>query len=450
MPITPSSGRTKPGKPRPIWDTRRSEVQKLIRRLLKSALKPAAIRQSVAGTKHGWGMTIQDQLDFRALEAWSAGKIAQVDAMVVLSEMIMTTATDIEEFESLYRASEIRLRQVPKLAQKWKFVIPFGFRCAKEMKTPVKLRVLGRTFAIQSWRSAIRSLGEARVSKALFSLKSHQQRTDPEWCITATAEGRDLDAAWIHLDPSFDALRGMIEFVLGYLQQTLKWPEGPFRTIPHPPWMFGWNRESKTLEHREFLTDEPSIEVPSEALLTERLISALRHNLSLFSGKPASDADTSSIIADGLRLYVQALDSNRHYRIYLGLWQCAEAITLVAAHGGSGKKAGRRLAHFTRDWSCDTSAMIDVLKLLYEKRNEIVHRGVHGELDLEDVNIIKNCCESGLAWLMVNAKRLTVRAQLEAYYECSELNDSDFDAVEKAVKFTRVIRASSGRKRKRT
>ncbi len=450
MPAGLPTETAKSDKHHAIWNTRRSEAQKLIQRLLKAALKPAAIRQRVVGAKHGWGMTMQDQLDFRALEAWSAERITQHDAMVVLSEMIMKSATHIEEFESLFRASEIRRRQAPKHAQKWRFVIPFAFRCAQETIAPVKLRVLGRTFTIQSWRSAIRTLGKARVGKALYSLNSHEQRTKPVWCVTATAEGRDLDSAWIRLDSSFDALRGMIEFVLGYLQQTLKWPEGPFRTIPHPPWMLGWNRESKTLEHREFLTDEPSIEVPREALLNKRLISALRHNLSLFAGEPASNADTRSILADGLRLYVQALDSNRHYRIYLGLWQCAEAITLVADHHGSGEKARTRLAKFARDWNCDTSAMIDVLRALYKKRNKIVHRGIYDELDLEDVNIVKNCCESGLAWLMVNAKRLTTRAQLEAYYECSELNHSDFDAVEKAVKFAKAIRASSRRERKRT
>ncbi len=449
MPAIPSGGGTKPGKHHPIWNTRRSEAQKLIQRLLKAALKPVAIRQSVVGAKHGWGMTMQDQLDFRALDVWSPEGITQHDAMVVLSTMIEKSVTTIDGFERIYRILNKESKFVPVPAHRWKFVFPFSFRCATDVQLPIGLRVLGRSFTVQSWVSATRNMGKSRVRKALFSLKFQQKRTTPEWCITVTAIGSDLDSAWIPVDASFDALRGILELALGYMQQTFHWPERSLRMIPHPPWMLGWNRNTKTLEQREFITEEPGIKSGSGVALNRQFFSAIRSNLSLFAGIPSGRSDVRGIIADGLRLYAQALDANRHHRIYLGLWQCAEAITLVADHQGSGEKACARLAKFTRDWECDTSVMIDVLKALYKIRNEIVHRGIYDDLDLDDVNLIKNCCESALAWLMVNAKRLTTRARLERYYEFSDLSDPNFDTLEKAVKFTKAIRASTRRRHKR-
>ena len=443
----PSGGRTEPGKHRAIWNTRRSEVQKLIQRLLKAALKPAAIRQSVAGATHGWGMTMQDQLDFRALEAWSAQRITQHDAMVVLSDMIDKSVTSIDEFESIHSSLNKQSKLGREPAHRWRFVLPFSFRCATDVDSPIRLTVLGSTFTVQSWLSATRTMGKSRVDKALLSLKFQQERTTPEWCITVTASGSDLDSAWKPVDAAFDALRGILELAFGYMLQSFHWPERSLREIPHPPWMLGWNRDTKTLEQREFITEEPGIRSVSGVVLNAGFFSALRSNLSLFAGVPDDNMDVRSIIADGLRLYVQALDANRHHRIYLGLWQCAEAITLAGEDRGSGGRVCCRLAEYAKPWNCDTSGLLDVLNGLYKERCKIVHRGIHDGIDLDDVNLLKNCCESGLVWLMEHAKRLRTKAQLNRFHEFANLNDSEFDAVEKSVKLTKAFRTSVRRKR---
>lgn len=450
MPKTASRGATKPLVPTRIWDQKRSETQKAIGRLLASASKPTHIRHSVKGAEHGWGMSLQDRVDFRVLQVWSRGEVTQSDSMHVLSEMIEKSATTIEEFERIHRSLIEEASLASSTTQRWRFVIPFNLQVDKDVHAPITFRVLGKTLRVQSWMSATRCIGKTRVRKALISSRSPQLLKAPEWCISAKSEGFDLSSAWASLDGPFDALRGIIELGLGYMSKTMRWPEGPLRMVPHPPWILAWNEETRTVERLEFITDELEFERHHGVTLDRAFISVVRSNLALFKGEPDSETDTRSLVGDGLRLYLQALDANRHHRAFLGLWQCAETITLATEDRVTGNKICARLAGFARNWCCDLSAVKDTLDPLYQERCKIVHRGIHDGVSIDDVNFMKNICELGLAWLMENCRRIPSRRALKYCYEYSTLSASELEVIEESVKATKSLRAVvRGKRRKK-
>lgn len=431
-------------EPTSLWNQRPEEVKKVLRRLVKSPKLPALIRVSVDGATYGWGMSMQNEIDFRLLRSWSKGAVTQGAAMRVLSEMIDHSEDSAEAFLKTLRRLESQAKQSRQQGKDWAFTFPLLVKTASDVKLPLRLRALGRTFTLRTWESGVRSMGRKRVQSAVLKLRNKRRDVTIDVCMTVHGQGRYASEAWVAVEPAFDSLRGELELTQGYMRSMLRFPEGPLRSIPHPPWMLAYDKADKHVEPIDFLVTEAELEPNARFTLKQELLDAVKDNLRRFVHTPESENDMHALIVDALRLYTQALDAPRHYQQFLGLWRCAECLTMASTYGGDGRRTSARLATLARRSNLDTSRLPDVLKELYEYRNKIVHHGEHGQLDQDDVNFLKNCCEWGLVWIMEHERRIRTQAQLDWFYQFESRSPTELKALNGAIT---VIQRRRGRHR---
>lgn len=426
-------------RPSSFWYNKPSkEVDKVLRRLIESSKRPGIIRVSVDGATHGWGMSMQNEIDFRLVQAWSKGTVTRDDAMRVLSKMIDRSEESAAAFEDTFRRLESQAKQSRQQGKDWAFTFPLLVKTAPDVSLPVRFRALGRTFTLRTWRSAVRSMGRKRVQSGVWGLRNKRRDVIIDVCMTVHGQGQDASEAWVAVEPAFDSLRGELELTQGYMRSMLlRFPEGPLRSIPHPPWMLAYDKADKHVEPIDFLVTEAELEPGTRFTLKQELVAAVRKNLRRFVRTPASEKDTRALIVDALRLYTQALDAPRLHQQFLGLWQCAECLTMASTYGGDGRRTSARLATLARRSNLDTSRLADVLKELYEYRNKIVHHGEHGQVDQDEVNFLKNCCELGLTWLMGRAHKIRTQPQLEWFYQFEALSPIELNALHGAVTLIR-------------
>ena len=362
--------------------------------------------------------------------------------MRVLSEMIERSVDTIAAFERTFQQHGTKAKTRAAEEKQWIFMIPLLVETSDDVRLPVRIKVLRRTVTFRSWSSVMRVIGSKRITKALSDVRNFRDAVRPDVCFSLKGSGADVHAAWRAVGQVFDVLRGSLELTVGYMRKRLRFPEGPLRTIPHPPWKIAWNQADKVVQAIDFIINEDDLNPRPRFVMKHSLLRTVASNINRFVGNQRDERDSRSIVADALRLYSQALDSSRYFQCFLGFWQCAESLSLASQHGGSGEKTCTRLAVFAQRWGIDKTGISDVLKSLYGKRNELVHRGIHDQISLDDVNLLKTFCESALVWVMQNSSRVRTRAELERFYEFNSLNDSAFDAIQRAIRVVRRERRS--------
>lgn len=427
-----------------LWTDHRTEVRRIIKRLVASAQAPALMRVSVSGAKYGWGMSLQDELDFRTLQAWCTRSLTGHDAMLVLSELIDKGSGEVDDFENVYVALQKSAKLESMRSKPWRFILPLTVETPKKLALPFRLRVLGKAITISDWSSATRALGKKRIDRALFRLRNCPDDARPSICMCLTGTGPDRGLAWASLCPCFDVFRGSLELAIGYGRKFLQWPEGPLRRIGHPPWMLAWNRDEQVLEGDDFQVTREELSPTRKYKLTDNVLRTVRDNIRRFIRNPERDTDVATLVIDATRLYIQALDASLYHQCFLGLWQCAESLTLGAEDKANGKRVCSRLATFAQRWKVDSVGVVDVLKALYRKRNDVVHRGMYDQVSIEDVNFLKVFCESALVWIMQKASRLRDRKELDRLFQFQGLNTAEFTSLERAVTFARKERNTKG------
>jgi hypothetical protein len=110
------------------------------------------------------------------------------------------------------------------------------------------------------------------------------------------------------------------------------------------------------------------------------------------------ESSTTSLIADALRLYVQALDTPFNHTCLVALWQLAEATTCATDVHGASDEVAKRLAWHTERWSLPGAGLRETIKELANKRNHIVHKGIH-PVSEDEINTLKYLCETTIRWL---------------------------------------------------
>lgn len=196
-----------------------------------------------------------------------------------------------------------------------------------------------------------------------------------------------------------------------------------------------------SLEWIHFITDEDS-EAKAFELSKSRLI-GLQKNASVLGKKP-KEQSTLSLIANCLRLYSQAMDARFTHLSFLGFWQLGEAITNAKTVGGKTQKVVDRLAWHGSRIGLKGSGYTETLRVLGDKRNDIVHRGIH-DVENDDINIIKLACEAALEWLFRTHKSLPTISHIDHYYRFRELRGAEINAMNASIAYLKKRR----RKRKR-
>jgi hypothetical protein len=319
-------------------------------------------------------------------------------------------------------------REAPKVARKieqtiagrlqtWSFMLPMVATLAKPAGERVTFTVGGKALQMMSRAAAQRSLGtRLKLQPADIARIVHAQvEVVPELFVRVKGRGADLHSAWTAAQSTFSLFRGVFEFVTGFGSWSIQSGQRRSRaTIPHPPWMIGVP-QSGPVDGTFFLLDHSKTDRNQQFEFNAKRIGVLRRQLRRLAQTPPRDS-TLSIIIDALRLYADAMDTQFPHGCLLGLWQTAEVITLSKEFGGRTEEVCRRLDWHGPRLGFVGSGFRHILKRTAEKRNLLVHHGIH-EVDDDDVNNFKTVVDSALHWLIGSRSRIRTRDRLARFYE---------------------------------
>jgi hypothetical protein len=412
-----------------IWRNHRTEVARIIRRLIAATKKPKAISHSVGGARHGWAMTLQDQVDFRALASWSDGVVNSTATKFVISHMVDDRCDTIEDFERLFATDQPRLRQ-PKL--RWSIIIPFYVEPDSRVSDWPPVKVLGSTFQFRTWDAILRQVGKRRIDEVFQRSRIPRDVLVPQAHLVCAAEGRGALDACECLSPALNSLRGMVELLISMYRQPIGWPYKPIRLIPNPGWALAW--QSKMRELHSVLFHPHEIPVVSAnprfaklVRLNQKQVTLIASHVEKDLGKPTLQNDSRRLIADVLRLYSEAMDSPYEHDCFLGFWRCAEQLTL-ADERDSNRTVIARLTAIVATTDIDATGMTDVLVDLSHKRNDYVHRGIL-DIDSDDAMFLKVIVEIAIMSILHNLQTFRTTRHIEEFFRALSANDSRLDDI---------------------
>lgn len=295
-----------------IWkDGKRENAQKLINWLL-----------SRRGTE-GWKVDSYNTIAFAELvySANQAIALTESTVMQILNKMLSTGKNSIDDFESLFADQKKQNAIIQnKNTQPWQIYIPLHLHFTANTRRPIRMRLLGTHFEIISKKGCQKEIGKPfeTILKPVQFLTKIQVGQVPENFIKFVVYGGTIHEAVNQIETVFDTLRGLMEvtFGLGSWRIISTRPK-PRRKIPHPTWIIYQHSDNGPLA-TTLNTDD--IETPASFEITKEGMNAVKQNAKLLSHMPPRNS-TLSIVADGLRLYSQAMDARWTYASFLGLWQ---------------------------------------------------------------------------------------------------------------------------------
>jgi hypothetical protein len=312
---------------------------------------------------------------------------------------------------------------------KWKIIIPFDINPKKRNFT-----VNGITFKILSY-STIRKYYPLEFHHYYKELKLETRKIENKKSkyLVVDSDGSSLYRAWKGIEPTFNLLRGLFDFLLSFNSWTF-FSTSHIRTkIPHPQTVFGMSSES----HADFLdflvqkSDHKQVEITSKIKLSfEKYLRVLK--------KRAIKNSFNELLSDIFRLYSSAMEENDLQYGFLKFWQIAERLALTTPNGISSDTIKKRITYFTDPTpEFDLSPYIDKLAT---KRNELVHRGIE-DVEETDFNILKSICERAIVWLFVNRNNFKTINHLESFYTSKSLSKTEIKATIDTLTFIKKQRS---------
>ncbi|MBN1618260.1 hypothetical protein JW887_02860, partial [Candidatus Dojkabacteria bacterium] len=312
---------------------------------------------------------------------------------------IIQSIASIEDLSTLnlasFEASLKDITQSESLRDKltnWKIIIPFEIILKKR-----HVSVNGLDFKILSY-SKIKAeypLEFNRFYKGKLVATSKIENRQCKYLVVEST-GYSLYRAWKAIEPTYNLLRGLLDYAILYnTWKILSMPQ--VRTkIPHAQTVYGISSVSQIgfLDfHVQKLSRKPSEINPEAKQKFEKYSEVLR--------KKHKKNSINELLSDIIRLYNQALEEDKLYYGFLKFWQIAERIAITNPYGTSNDTIKKRILFFTQPTpGFDLTTYVDDLS---KKRNELVHRGID-EIEENDFNILKSICEVAIEWLFFNRR----------------------------------------------
>jgi hypothetical protein len=416
-----------------IWkNDKRANAQKLIDWLL-------ARRQRLGIWSTEWVTTVA----FAEL-GYSSSQPNLTTSLItkVLNEMSRNNKKTVEDFETtLAQIRKADATTANKKVDNWQFFIPIKVKLNPNISQRPQIRILGRNFSFIRLSSVKRQF-DSQNKTTLEDPNIIRRNTGieinsiPEVFLSVSSHALDHYLAWEQVAPAFDVLRGAIEMTLGIYRGRID-GRGARRQISHPLWMVAYKKGYQP-EWMVFLTEEDRTTRLFD--INNEHLTLIKKNAEILKREP-NPKSTISLIADCLRLYSQAMDANFNHLCLLGFWQLAEAITCSEGFGGKTDKVASRIAWHGVEYGLKGTGYLETLVALGNKRNNIVHRGIH-DVEDNDVNILKAACEIALEWLFKVHNSLPTIAHIEHYYSLREKSDSDLKVIRDSLVYVKSIKTT--------
>lgn len=345
----------------------------------------------------------------------------------ILGLMYKKHWSSLEKFEKCAN-DYLRTRNIrnKKSNTKWRILLPISIEISDDVSLPIRMYTLGYNYYLIAKKSA-----EKHVGKNI--LKNHIERGSywniniphPKYYLSTIVEGVNTNLAWDIAIPSFDTLRGLLE----YSYSSGRWNR-PFgarilkrHSVPHPLWVIIDSKDTSQLFHFETEAENKRKDVVLNRKVLDKYYSYAEH-----FKRRTSRGSTLEILSDALRLYSQALDQREDHLCFLGFWQMAETLVLSRNFGGDTKEVCRRIAWHGSRLKMMGTGIRNTLLAFARKRNDIVHKGIHSVTD-EDVNIIKTICEISFEWMISNYSNIPSNAHLDEFYRITKYNKDEIKRI---------------------
>lgn len=319
----------------------------------------------------------------------------------------------------------------------WEIIIPFELILKKR-----HFSINGIDFKILSY-SRIKAgypLEFIRQYKGKIIAKSKIENKKCKYLVVESY-GHSLFRAWKAIEPTYNLLRGLLDYSISFnIWTILSYPQVRTR-IPHAHTVYGISSDSR-IDYIDFQVQASSHKLagisPDSKQKFEKYLQVLKK-------KPKKNS-INELLSDIIRLYNQAMEENILQYGFLKLWQIAERISLASPNGTSNETLRKRILFFTEPTpGFDLTAYLNKLS---RRRNNLVHRGID-EMEENDFNILKSICEVAIEWLFFNRKVISSINHLECFYTSKSLSEHDINAsvdILNYIKRQRRIRHSSNSK----
>lgn len=205
--------------------------------------------------------------------------------------------------------------------------------------------------------------------------------------------------------------------------------------IAFPKVIFGLNSKCDK-DYLLFAVDSPQ---KFDTIKLDSKQETIINKLSAVFRKEVKKGSIEILLGDSIRLYSQAMDEPKHHNCFLGLWQMLERMCCSDLSGGNTKEIINRLKFYRPNFNLIGSGYFYYMEELADKRNNIVHRGVH-QINEEDINILKVICEIVLKWIIDNRKEIKTEHHLDEYYRMKNVDDHKLIAKADMISFIRQDR----------
>jgi hypothetical protein len=136
------------------------------------------------------------------------------------------------------------------------------------------------------------------------------------------------------------------------------------------------------------------------------------------------------------------MDANLRGDCFLAFWQMAEAITCADVSGGDTRHVANNLAWHSERLDLKATGYKHTLVRLGKKRNQIAHSGI-SDVDDDDINILKLCCEVALVWLVEASQHLKTRQALAEFYAQRQVSNSTLTTRKDSIAYVERLRGLS-------
>jgi len=147
------------------------------------------------------------------------------------------------------------------------------------------------------------------------------------------------------------------------------------------------------------------------------------------------DGSLKNRLISAIIKYSEGLDGNVTGTSFITFWQLLEIIALGDYYNLSEKEVSSRIGSIF-----DDKKMRDLMNVLRDRRNYLVHKGAIWEFDLDEINLIRSCCESAILFLFNNIANFEDEPSLDLFYTTVNKNAVDLERQKRILDYVRSRR----------
>jgi len=142
------------------------------------------------------------------------------------------------------------------------------------------------------------------------------------------------------------------------------------------------------------------------------------------------DGSMKNRLISAITKHSEGLDGNVTGTSFITFWQVLEIIALGDYYNLSEKEVSSRIGSIFHD-----QKMRDLMDVLRDRRNYLVHKGAIWEFDLEEINLLRSCCEPAILFLFNNIANFEDEPSLDLFYTTVNKSTVDLERQKKILDY---------------